>query len=257
MPHLLPSTALANVKTMFGDAHHNGTMGPRPMRCVHAIAGLFLLATVAAACGSAAPQPAPQPGQRTVQPGAPGEPTRVIDPAERPAAGEPRHTDADVRFMQGMLAHHAQAIAMTDLVRGRAESEAIRLLARRIEISQESEIDLMRRWLSERGESVVPPDPAGHAGGHGAHADVPGMATEEEMARLAAASGAAFDRLFLELMIRHHEGALVMVADLLAMDRAGQEPELFQLLSHVDADQRAEIARMQNMSTQLQNDPPQ
>lgn len=257
MPHLLPPTALANVEKMLGDAHHSGTIRPGDMRYVHAAAGLFLLATVAAACGSAAPRPDPQPGQRTVQPGAPGEPTRVIDPRERAAAGEARHTDADVRFMHGMLAHHAQAIAMTDLVPGRAESEAIRLLARRIEISQESEIDLMRRWLSERGESQVPPEPSGHAGAHDAHADVPGMATEEEMARLAAARGAAFDRLFIELMIRHHEGALVMVADLLAMDGAGQEPELFQLLSHIDADQRAEIARMQNLSTQLQNDPTQ
>lgn len=206
-----------------------------------------------AAAGGCASAPADR-GSRTVQPGAPGEPSRVIDPGEIPAAARSGHTEADVRFMQGMLVHHAQALVMTDLAEERAAAEAIRLVARRIEISQASEIGQMRRWLGARGETAPPLDVSGHPGA-GAHMHMPGMATEEEMARLAAARGAAFDRLFLELMIRHHEGALVMVADLLGTDGGGQEPELFQFLSHVDADQRAEIARMQALLSQLEDDP--
>jgi uncharacterized protein (DUF305 family) len=76
---------------------------------------------------------------------------------------------------------------------------------------------------------------------------MPGMLTAAELARLAAATGAGFDRLFLEYMIRHHEGALAMVAELLATPGAGQEVEIFRLVSDVDADQRAEIRRMRAM----------
>lgn len=148
-------------------------------------------------------------------------------------------TRADVRFIHAMIAHHAQALEMTELVTDRAASEDIRRLALRIEISQEDEIARMRRWLEARGEA----DAAGHAHGPG----MPGMLTEDEMARLAGATGAEFDRLFLELMIRHHEGALAMLRELHSVEGAGQEPELFQLISHIDADQRAEIARMRGI----------
>lgn len=147
--------------------------------------------------------------------------------------------EADVRFIHGMIAHHAQALEMTDLVPDRAGSEDIGRLVLRIEISQEDEIARMRRWLVARGEEEA----AEHA--HGPL--MPGMLTEDEMARLAGATGTEFDRLFLERMIQHHEGALVMVRELHSIDGAGQEPELFQLISHIDADQRAEIARMRGM----------
>jgi len=149
------------------------------------------------------------------------------------------YTEADVRFMHGMIPHHAQALDMTDLIADRTDNENIRRLAQRIEISQLDEIARMRRWLESRGESV----PGEHH--HGAL--MPGMLTEEEMARLSAAQGSEFDRLFLELMIHHHEGALVMVDDLFTTDGAGQEAEIFLFASHVDADQRAEIARMRGM----------
>lgn len=149
----------------------------------------------------------------------------------------------DVAFVRGMIAHHAQALEMTRLAPERAAGDELRVLARRIDASQTDEIALMTRWLEARGEAAAAPH--GHA--HGAAADtarMPGMLSPAELARLAAAQGPAFDRLFLELMIRHHEGALVMVERLLATPGGGEDPEVFQLLSGVDADQRAEIARM-------------
>lgn len=148
------------------------------------------------------------------------------------------YTEGDVRFVQAMIPHHAQALTMTDLVPERTDIEAMHRLARRIEVSQRDEIAIMERWLERRAEAV----PEAHL--HGSL--MPGMLTEEELARLAAARGYEFDRLFLEFMIRHHEGALVMVADLFSSG-GGQEAEIFQFASHVDADQRAEIARMRGM----------
>ena len=200
-----------------------------------------LLAVAAlVACASGAEPP------RTVYPGAPGEASRQADAAATRAAAAPA-TAADVAFIRAMIPHHAQALVMAALVPERAARDDIRMLADRIEASQEAEIAQMRRWLERRGE---PAPPAGHDG-HGDHdmggGSAHGMATPEELDRLAAARGPAFDRLFLELMIRHHEGALRMTRDLLATEGAGQEPELFQLISHIDADQRAEIARMRRM----------
>src|SRR5687768_2671123 len=169
----------------------------------------------------------------------------------------PRHTEADVRFMQGMIVHHAQALDMVRLVPDRATRDDVRMMAERITVSQQDEIDLMRRWLRARGADTVPLNGHGaHHGHHAAasadstgagHAGMPGMATPEEMARLAASSGAEFERLFLELMIRHHEGALVMVAELFGTRGGGQESAVFHIASEVDADQRMEIDRMRTM----------
>lgn len=149
--------------------------------------------------------------------------------------------DAETRFMHHMIAHHAQALAMVSLVPPRTSSQGLRLLAERIELSQKDEIALMRRWLERRGKPVPPTD---H---HAMHAAMPGMITEAEMARLAAATGTEFERLFLELMTRHHQGALAMVAQLLGSQGAAQDSELFRLAADIDADQQAEIARMQSM----------
>lgn len=176
----------------------------------------FLLAAMLVACGT---------GART-----------SVDSSSLVSNG---YTETDVRFMHGMIPHHAQALDMTGLVPERTENAQIRRLAQRIEISQRDEIARMRRWLQVRGEPV--PDESHHG------VLMPGMLTEEEMARLSAARGSEFDRLFLELMIHHHEGALVMVNDLFTTDGAGQEAEIFLFASHVDTDQRAEIARMHSM----------
>lgn len=153
------------------------------------------------------------------------------------------YVPADADFMRSMIRHHAQAIDMVELVADRSDNETIALLARRIDESQVFEIGLMQRWLEARDESRdVPADMAGMAG----------MATPEQMAELAGAEKEAFDKLFLELMTRHHQGALVMVDALEASEGGAQELELFTLISHIDADQRAEIARMHRMLNALQ-----
>jgi uncharacterized protein (DUF305 family) len=142
---------------------------------------------------------------------------------------------------------------MTTLVPARSSRQDIRLVAERIEASQRDETALMERWLRSRGQGVQRAEehPAHHAAGGGAAMPgmpaMPGMLTEAELAGLAKATGPDFDRLFLEYMIRHHEGALTMVKELLATPGAGQEPEIFRFLSDVDADQRAEIRRMRTL----------
>ena len=160
----------------------------------------------------------------------------------------PRYTAADVGFMQGMIAHHAQAIEMAALVRTRTAREDMRLLAERIDVSQRDEIATMQRWLRNRHQQVPDPMTAHeHHDSAGRPMLMPGMLTPEEMAELAKAAGTEFERLFLTRMIKHHEGALVMVAQLFASRGAVQESEIFGFASDVDADQRAEIARMRTL----------
>jgi uncharacterized protein (DUF305 family) len=175
-----------------------------------------------------------------VQPGAPGEVTRVITAATATDLSHVEYTGADIKFMQGMIGHHAQAVEMVALIPARTASNDVRMLGKRIDVSQADEIDMMKHWLRVRGQQV-PDQNAMHM--HGATL-MPGMLTPDEMARLAAATGAEFDRLFLEGMIKHHEGALTMVHDLFATPGAGQDNEVFVFASDVDADQRIEIDRM-------------
>jgi uncharacterized protein (DUF305 family) len=205
---------------------------------------LLLTAAAAASCRHAAAPSRPP----LVQPGAPGEATRTISAEKAVDLSRVQHTEADVRFMQGMIGHHAQALEMTALLPSRSASDGMRMLARRIEVSQADEIEMMRQWLEARGQK--PPDPHAHHM-HGA-ALMPGMLTAEEMARLASAKGSEFDRLFLSFMIKHHEGALVMVDQLFAQSGAGQDSEIYAFASDVDADQRMEIERMGAMLKELQ-----
>ena len=178
-----------------------------------------------------------------VQPGAPGQPTRVISAEKATDLSRVQYTAADVRFMQGMIGHHAQALEMAALVPERTHRDDMRLLAKRIDLSQADEIRMMQHWLEARHQQV--PEPHAH---HAAGATLmPGMLNTDEMARLVAARGDAFDRLFLELMIKHHEGALTMVKELYATAGAGQESEIHAFASDVDADQRMEIDRMRGM----------
>lgn len=181
-----------------------------------------------------------------------GTPPPGVVPA--PAEVESPHP-ADVGFVHGMLLHHAQALEMAGLVEGRTVDSGIARLAERIRQSQLTEMSRMRNWLEDRGQPVAAA--AAHEGhGPAEHAAMPGMLTPDELRRLGAAQGAEFDRLFLEYMIRHHQGALTMVADLFAVEGAGQEPELFRLASEIDADQRAEIARMRRFLTTLDPERP-
>lgn len=170
----------------------------------------------------------------------------ALAPVSAPAQ-QRRYTPADVEFMQGMIGHHAQAIAMAALVSGRTTNQSIQALAQRIDISQKDEIRLMQNWLEDRGQPA--PDPSGHmhhdSTGHARL--MPGMLTEAQMAQLAAAKDTAFDRLFLQFMIQHHQGALTMVKTLFESPGAAQATDTFRYVSGVDSDQRAEIERMQKM----------
>lgn len=207
---------------------------------------IVLAAIALAGCRSADPAGAP-PQVRVVQPGAPGEASRTV---AADAAPVPRitHTAADVAFMQGMIGHHAQALEMTELLKTRSTSPDMKLLALRIEVSQTDEIRFMQRWLASRGLPV----PGPHA--HHAHDAklMPGMLTPAEMATLSAARGAEFDRLFLTFMIKHHDGALVMVDELFEADGAGQEADINAFASDIVADQKMEMDRMGAMLRELQ-----
>ncbi len=208
-------------------------------------AAVLLTAVAGAACRSTAPVAASPP---IVQPGAPGQPSHVIAAAQASDLSRVQYTGADIKFMQGMIGHHAQAVEMVALVPSRTSSDDVRKLAQRIDVSQQDEMKMMREWLLARGQQI--PDPRAH---HMMGSTLmPGMLTPEEMEQLAAARGAEFDRLFLEGMIKHHGGAITMVHDLFATDGAGQTPEIFSYASDVDADQRMEIDRMGSMLRELQ-----
>ncbi len=183
-----------------------------------------------------------------VQPGAPGSPSKVITADQVNALAPPQFTAADVQFMQGMIGHHAQALEMTSLLSTRSTDPDMKKIAHRIELSQADEIRMMKEWLQTRRQAL--PDEHAH---HGDGAKLmPGMLTADEMKRLAAATGAEFDRLFLDYMIKHHLGALTMVRGLFATPGAGQESEIFAFASDVDADQRMEIDRMGAMLKERQ-----
>jgi uncharacterized protein (DUF305 family) len=214
---------------------------------VHYRIAVLVIITAAASvsCRSAARADAAPP---IVQPGAPGQPSHVIAAAQASDLSQVQYTGADIKFMQGMIGHHAQAVEMVALVPSRTASDDVRKLARRIDVSQQDEMKMMREWLQARSQQI--PDPRAH---HMMGATLmPGMLTPDEMERLAAAKGGEFDRLFLEGMIKHHTGAITMVHDLFATDGAGQTPEIFSYASDVDADQRMEIDRMGAMLKELQ-----
>jgi uncharacterized protein (DUF305 family) len=185
---------------------------------------------------------------RVVQLGGPGDTSRVLSEEEADALGAPTYTEADVEFVHGMISHHEQALVMTALVPERSERDDLRLLAERMDVSQHDEIEQMERWLDERGEG--PPDVADE---HGTHVSpMPGMLSEGELEALRAAHGASFELLFLESMIRHHQGAVIMVETLLTGGEGGQEPAVFQIAQHIDADQRVEISRMTSLLAELE-----
>ena len=205
---------------------------------------VVLLAALSLACRASAANS----GAPVVQPGAPGSPSKVITADQVNALAPPRFTAADAQFMQGMIGHHAQALEMTSLLSTRSTDPDMKKMAHRIELSQADEIKMMKEWLQARRQPL--PDEHAH---HGDGAKLmPGMLTADEMKRLAAATGAEFDRLFLDYMIKHHLGALTMVKGLFATPGAGQESDVFAFASDVDADQRMEIDRMGAMLKERQ-----
>jgi uncharacterized protein (DUF305 family) len=218
---------------------------PRAIVCSRALA---LMLASCAACYST-PGLAQVP---IVKPGAPGEATRALSAEEAIAIAESSYTPADVKFMQDMIPHHHQATQMAALVADRTNNPELVNLAERINGSQADEIAFMQGWLAERDEKV--PDPSDHHAMH-MHHDMAGMATPEQMAALADARGAEFDRLFLELMIRHHDGAITMVEDLMDQDGSAYDPVLFEFTNDITNDQSMEIERMNAMLVDLSDDP--
>ncbi len=191
-----------------------------------------------------------------VQPGAPGQPTRVL-PSDR-AASIPKVSRKDVEFMQGMIMHHAQAVEMVSLIGSKTNNKDVALLGARIGQSQADEIEFMERWLTLRMESTEMKMAAGTGShshsGHGNSNEMhlmPGMLSQKQMTVLKNADGPDFDKLFLSGMIQHHNGALIMVKDLFDTAGAGQDAELFNFASDVDSGQRAEINSMQKMLEKL------
>ena len=189
-----------------------------------------------------------------VQPGAPGQPTRVLPSSTR--AILPLLSRKDVEFMQGMIMHHAQAVEMTALMESHTQNKDLRLLGARISHSQSEQMRFMQRWLVARGEPTtmkmqMPDMPGMDMPGMDMSSHhqmlMPGMLTQRQMDALRNAKGAEFDRLFLTGMIQHHNGALIMVKDLFDIAGAGQDAELFNFTTDVDSGQRAEIRIMQNM----------
>ena len=187
-----------------------------------------------------------------VQPGAPGEAARELSADEAVAIAGNSYSPDDVKFMQDMIPHHHQAVQMSALVEDRTNREEIIDLAGRIDASQADEIDFMQGWLRERGETA--PEPTDHHSMHISH-EMAGMATPEQMEELAAATGTDFDRLFLELMIPHHEGAVTMVEDLHEKPGSAYDPVLFEFTNDIVSDQTAEIERMNALVASLSEDP--
>jgi uncharacterized protein (DUF305 family) len=214
---------------------------------------LALASLLAGSATAALAQAAP-----IVLPGAPGQASRVIGAEEAIKLANTSHSPADVAFMQHMIVHHQQAVDIAALVQARTNNPAIVAMAGRIDASQADEMKFMREWLRGKGEPLASPamDHSAH-GGHAGHAASPmkGMASAEQMAALAAANGTAFDRLFLELMIPHHKGALDMVEDLLNKQGSAYDPAMFQFTSDVTTDQKAEIERMNKTLAGLSGDP--
>jgi uncharacterized protein (DUF305 family) len=177
-----------------------------------------------------------------VQPGAPGQASAVVSSV--PAFNDAKATDADVKFMQGMIHHHNQALQMVAMIATHTRTPQLISMGQKIQLSQSGEIEAMKHWLTVRKQEVPMIHDDGSAmTSHGNMEPMPGMLTPEQMKALDEARGAKFDELFLTGMIQHHKGALSMVADVRAAG-GGKETNVGDFLNEVDNDQRMEIVRM-------------
>jgi uncharacterized protein (DUF305 family) len=167
-----------------------------------------------------------------------------------PGLGHLPYTDADVDFMSGMIPHHAQAVIMAGWAPTHGARQDVAVLCERIVVAQRDEIAMMQTWLSDRGLEVPDATSTRHKmkmGGMTHEMLMPGMLSDEEMAALDKSRGPEFDRLFLEGMIRHHQGAIDMVDVLFKSYGAAQDETVFKFASDVYADQGIEIDRMHEM----------
>ncbi|HBR84233.1 MAG TPA: DUF305 domain-containing protein, partial [Erythrobacter sp.] len=208
------------------------------------LAAGLLLSTATTALAQQAP---------IVLPGAPGAAPRVIDEDEATRLSDTRFSPADVKFMQDMIVHHQQAVDLAALVEGRSNNSDIVAIAGRIDASQADEIAFMREWLAERGQPAAMQHHAGMD--HAAHHLMMGMATPAQVAELGTLESTAFDRLFLQLMVRHHGGAIDMVETLHDQPGTAYDPVMFEFTNDLVKEQQAEIDRMNAILAELSDDP--
>ena len=215
-------------------------------RAFAAAASLLALATPLAA------QQAP-----IIQPGAPGSENRTLRAEDATKLAATTFTPQDARFMQMMIPHHAQAVDMVALVEERTSNPDILAIAGRISAGQDDEIAFMRDWLASRGQATRMQHTPKAMGGmsHAEHMASMGMASPDQMARLATLEGAAFDAYFLELMTRHHKGAIDMVDDLLDQPGTAYDPVMFEFVNDIKTEQQDEIDRMNALAARLSGDP--
>ena len=183
-----------------------------------------------------------------IQPGAPGEASKTLDPQAASNIADTSYIKADVKFLQGMIIHHQQAVLMSSLAGKRTNNETIVDLAKRIDVSQEDEINFMESWLYDRGENTNMPH-------HNMGMGMAGMATPKQLEDLKNTKATDFDRLFLQLMIAHHDGALKMVKELREFSGSAYDPILSEFVSDLVNDQGVEIERMNTIAVNLSDDP--
>ncbi|WP_353940823.1 DUF305 domain-containing protein [Streptomyces sp. HUAS MG91] len=221
---------------------HRSTDGNALVMKVAVPALLAALALGVSGCDSGGDARADSPassGSSVIAPGKPGEAAETLSAQDaEKRRSDDRPNSADVGYAQMMISHHEQALTMTELAPERAESEQVKRLAERITAAQGPEIETMRAWLKKYGK---PQDASGHA----AHDTMPGMATEGQLKKLRAARGAAFDALFLKLMITHHQGAVTMATE---VKSDGNDVVVEEMADDVIAQQTTEISRMREMS---------
>ncbi|MFF5878897.1 DUF305 domain-containing protein [Streptomyces californicus] len=202
-----------------------------------AVAAVLALGGCDGGGGDGASDAARDTGPGVVAPGRPGEPARTLsaEEAAREAGGDTANS-ADFRYARMMIQHHAQALVMTGLVPDRASADAVKRLAERISAGQKPEIGAMEGWLKKNDGDQREQ--------HHDHGGMPGMATEAQLKKLRTAEGEAFDRLFLELMITHHQGAITMATEALT---EGNDVFVEEMASDVVAQQTVEIDRMRGL----------
>jgi uncharacterized protein (DUF305 family) len=203
--------------------------------------GVVLALGAPAACSAGSPPP-PTNSAPVIVPGKPGEEASTIPPGQATVADSPAPNDADITFVENMIAHHQQAVWMAELAPDRASSRDVKELASRIADVQGPEIDAMNRWLSQHSIPTVNPTAPEHSHGGGAAASMPGMITEAQFEELQNAKGKDFDRLFLQRMIAHHQGALTMADQ---VRKSGVDVRVQEMADDVTAEQTDEIHRMQ------------
>ena len=207
------------------------------------VAGMMAVGVLLTACGTAQSQ-----AQGVAPASAMGE-AAAIARARQDSIRRP-YTQADIDFMNGMIAHHAQAIVMAKWAPSHGASAALQTMCARIINAQRDEILIMQSWLRDRNQPVPAPDTLTGMGmmmHGGQHMMMPGMLSAEQLHQLDQARGEEFDKLFLQFMIQHHQGAVSMVDDLFGTYGAAQDQLTFKLANDISADQTSEITRMQKM----------